>query len=249
MPTVVNRFSQGFFYTPSASVNPSYDSAIIKPKLPTPLSNGSSDAIHSEIGVCALVRHLLLNSRPSAVTRFIVSVIIDSINRVTRSRAFSHVCQEHSKILPLFAYGYASRSVDFMLWVFGVLASLLHPSPAVICFRGNCAMASSGNSMLEVSSGCFFVSGTSARRGYSAKNRTLSNIFCFSAVANTVPVLFAVSPCYLRNNRPTTKFLTSKVFELCHSTPRMLRTLKGAWQASVRMLFGSYPSHAECVIA
>lgn len=69
---------------------------------------------------------------PSAITRFVMAVVIDSIERQSLW-AWSHVIKEvRKRCLPFIAYGDASTSVACIRLVGNSAAPLLHRSPYVV---------------------------------------------------------------------------------------------------------------------
>lgn len=245
----MNRLGQSFFNAPVSAINTAQYGAVFNPKLSRPLGYSLGFSIKSNQIVSALIRHLLLHSRPSAVSKLVVPVVVDPVDGELIAVTLSNVGKKVREVLPSLAHLNTAPAVYRIFVVIRILASRLHIAPAIVCARRLLGVASIAYAMLEVSTSRFFVSRATAGHGQSFYERLRVNGFCFSALANAVPISLAVLSVCLRNNRPTTELLTSKVFDSAHSVPRMLCTLTCAWQASVQMLFGSYPSHAKRIIS
>ncbi len=245
----MNRLGQSFLYTPFASINSLQNGSVMHTKLSRPLRYCFGFSIQSEIGIYALIRHLLLDGRPSTVFGFVVPVVVDSVYGEFFSRTLSHIGQKVREILPSFADFNSATSIVRILMMVWSLTTGLHSAPTVVGSRSGSAMTSCGNPMFKIAPRSFFISCATTRHGNAFYEGLFVNRFGFSAFANTVPIGLAVLSFRLGNNRPATESLTCQVLKICHSTPRMLRTWMSAWQTSVQMLFGSYPSHAKGIIA
>ena len=83
---------------------------------------------------CALlILRLLFGCFPLAVTRFVVPIVIDSVNRVSWWR-FSHIGQKLFEIVkPLVADFNSSVHVAFKSRAFRIVASVFHATPNPIC--------------------------------------------------------------------------------------------------------------------
>ena len=67
---------------------------------------------------------------PAAVTLFVVSLVVNAINRVSRTRPFAHVGQKCGKVIsPPTAYFDTACAVPFVIAALRVVAALLHVPP------------------------------------------------------------------------------------------------------------------------
>jgi len=157
----------------------------------------------------SLIVRLFFICSPSTICRFVIAVIVDSINAVTRARLFTHVFQECLKaITPSVAHRYASSSVILIRNAILGIASLLHACPAIV-------FASSRADRVPVSQ-------ESARGKFLSKAAATSSLSvfeprcwrdnCASAVANTTPCrLTALRKAKLLDNGEPTKTLSNKI--------------------------------------
>jgi len=96
-------------------------------------SNGLSQTIF-----IAAVQRLLLACSPSAIRRLIVSIVVDTVKRVSE-RSRPHVgnksfeaCSSRGNAAPAVAYGYSSASPIFVVRAQRIGAALDHVGPCVV---------------------------------------------------------------------------------------------------------------------
>ena len=217
----MNAFSQCAINTPASTVYPLENGGVVNADLSRPLGKRLGFPVVSKQRVRTLVVHLIDAVRPSAIARFIVAVVIDALNRVT-FWAITHVCVKGSKGLPLWTNGDSTPTINRVLVVVRVAASRLHVAPAVVGSRWLLCMTSITNTMLKVSSRGFLVALAAARSGHAFVKTSLVNAFLLPASTKAVPIPMASFVFGPANNRPTTKDLTSEVFEFCHSALQKL---------------------------
>ena len=100
-----------------------------------PLCNGAFYAVKRVTASCAQVVGLLRWGGPSAVTRLIASIVVNSVNGHS-GRAFAHRLKKLGEIIaPFIAYGYSSPPPQVIPWVFCVVTPVFHVSPYAIGFR------------------------------------------------------------------------------------------------------------------
>jgi hypothetical protein len=86
--------------------------------------------VSNEFGADARIFELLLGGRPSAIPRLVMSVAVNSINRMLRRRPGTHIGIEGLEtVSPSAAYANASGSVEFVGNVRLVFAPLDHAPP------------------------------------------------------------------------------------------------------------------------
>lgn len=91
------------------------------------------DRDHSHVRlVWASIRVLFGERCPSAVVRFVVTFIVDSVERVFGRRARTHVTEELRKRIPSFAHRDSSSSVGFVHRVHWVSTPTLRLRPSAI---------------------------------------------------------------------------------------------------------------------
>ncbi len=244
MAFCVNRFRDGFFYRPSLNKYPRAKCSRVNSYYFRPRLERFSYSIMGNIKSVSLISVLGCFVSPSAIRRFIVSIWINSIKSCS-FWTLSHISKKSSERTPAIANLYSSTAIRAKVIGEFVAASCVHCSP-------RCISGSFREFVNLCSLGAFFSSKASTRKRLSSYERITGNICFVSAIADTAPFdRFSITSAnrdFYRCN--ASKSLSVKINRLSstHSAPRMLRTLMSAWQASVRMLFGSYPSHAERIM-
>lgn len=98
---------------------------------PGPCGDTLSTPIVRQIATVAAVLHLLLVCSPSAVARFVVPVVVDTVEFET-SRCFAHVGKEVLEGVPSFAHLDAPPSVVYKSRMSRVETSTTHCSPYLV---------------------------------------------------------------------------------------------------------------------
>lgn len=115
------------------------DSLDADTKMRSPLLNRHGFTIElnkQRWGFLASVICLLRTSRPSAVAWFIVSVVVDAVNRIIKAGAFAHVIAKcFERIKPSIAYCNSTFSVAFKAGCQRAKASIFHAMPRTISRR------------------------------------------------------------------------------------------------------------------
>lgn len=94
-----------------------------------PLGNRLRLSTKANLMGAAGVVALLLLSRPPAVARFVIPVVVDAVELVLRAWPFSHVPEEVRKIFPFITYRYSSPAVVLIAGGFWISYPLEHPRP------------------------------------------------------------------------------------------------------------------------
>jgi hypothetical protein len=244
MAFCIDRFGDGFFDRPSLNKYPSSQCSRVDSYHFRPFLERFCYSIMGKIKSVSLISVLRCFIGPSTVRWFVVSIWINSIECCS-FWALSHISKKSSERTPAIANLYSSTAIRAKVIGEFVAASCVHCSP-------RCISVSFREFVNLCSLGAFFSSKTSTRKRLSSYERITGNICFVSAIADTAPFdRFSITSAnrdFYRCN--ASKSLSVKINRLSstHSAPRMLRTLMGAWQASVLMLFGSYPSHAERIM-
>ena len=95
------------------------------------ISDAHLDAVVFDKYIVAPVSALFIFCCPFAVTRFVMPIVVDSFNRVTRGRSVPHIVNEVLKIIPSFAYFNPAPAVSRITLVGRVGASGSHLHPCV----------------------------------------------------------------------------------------------------------------------
>jgi len=70
---------------------------------------------------------------PAAIARFVISVVVNAVNRVFRSWAASHIFKEIEEgFIPPVTDGNSAPSVVFEEWVFGIATAIAHGKPGIV---------------------------------------------------------------------------------------------------------------------
>ena len=97
----------------------------------TEVFDASGHSINRKDLGASSISGLALNCLPTTISRFVISVIVDSGNSHS-DWALSHVCKEVRKCHPFFTNSYSPSSVVLKTKSLGVCASLDHSSPRLI---------------------------------------------------------------------------------------------------------------------
>lgn len=98
----------------------------------SPFSNGSINTVDGVCARCSKIIGLLNRCSPSAVSRLISSIVIDSIDGHA-FRAFSHGLKKCREIIsPFIAYSYPAPSPQAVPGIFFVVAPVFHVRPNTI---------------------------------------------------------------------------------------------------------------------
>lgn len=97
-----------------------------------PLHGAHGFPVKRDLTIPAHLPHLLRLRGPSAISRLIVPVVVDTINRVLRCWLMAHVQKEISKCSPSRTYSNAATPIVFVFGVVGIGATLNHVTPTTI---------------------------------------------------------------------------------------------------------------------
>lgn len=120
-----------FFHVPTDS-QALPDGFWFNPQLLTPLSNGKVIAVGFIASIIASVKRLLFDSRPLAVFRSVVPVIIYPIQTMFRAGSEAHICYKSFKSTPFRTNLNPPSSIIRILLRFRIFASLVHSLKTVI---------------------------------------------------------------------------------------------------------------------
>ncbi len=96
------------------------------------------------------VHGLLLAGSPSAVSRLIVAVVVDALNRVIPRRSIAHVSEEGMEVdAPSLTHLNAAASITMETRYFGIVAALFHAAPCRV-FNGRWASSHVANAITGV---------------------------------------------------------------------------------------------------
>lgn len=177
-------------------------------------------AVQCDPYVVSTVADLGVARRPSAVSGFIISVIVDAVESETR-RAFSHVGKECIEAIPLWAECDAATSVVLPLGGLGVGASGFHRFPGAPCSGASFPMRSAASSVE-------FCGIASARDYFPLPRRyrdvTFSGIKFDAAIAAKPQAIDGLCPVWSGNcitisndDNPTVSSPDEDIFSVCHS--------------------------------
>lgn len=170
-----NRFSECSMYRPSSQQS-SFHSMMGHIYFFYPLSKALYLSIVFYQSIISFISTLFLGCSPTAIPRSIISIVINSINRIFWRRFFTHILKEVSKrITPAVTYLYSASPVITVSCAFLVIASLFHVNPRQIFWC-------SPLSMLEQSLRRFLTFETTTRFCSLINNITVINYCCVSTV-------------------------------------------------------------------
>ena len=197
-------------------------------KTARPFRMTKSYSIKRNIFTSAGVLSLLKWGSPSTIIRFIISIVIFSINRMFECGSRSHVFKKcFERIFPLFTNPYSSFAIIMKPFMFGIFTSITHifPYPIFCGFRKPMTYM-----------------GTSARFRFSPSKRIAINNTFVSTNTQAKPLCMIMFIIFCsRNYSKSMKFLTGKVDKFRHGLTSKLRLQAklDVWQAKCLRPSGS----------
>jgi hypothetical protein len=163
----------------------------------------------------SLVKRLLRSRGPSAISRLVIPVNVDAVNRVLVGRPWPHVVTESLKaFFPSIANGNSSRAVILEAFDFIVAAPINHRLPDTINLSLRLAM-------LRVSVRCSFNLKTATRVTFASFKAFSRRCVYVPTIANALPVMNGAATILLSVGMfgygPTAKALTCNVNKFAHS--------------------------------
>jgi len=170
------------------------------------------------------ISRLLQPSRPSAIARLIIPIVVwESINRMRQTRSTAHVQEKRLKIVPSFTDSNTTTSVIFPRLMFWISASFSHCRPTFISNRyfssRRCSVEKMISLLISACNGLFEpifrLKTTTASYGMSSVfscEVIAHDYFLFSAITQTFPTWpsFANFRSSSQNEKPV-KSLSSSI--------------------------------------
>lgn len=177
---VPDRLGKGSFNWPSEQ-QASFQRPWLEASFAFPLGNGQSRAGKGNASGRARVVRLFDLRGPSAIARLVVTVWIDSFNRVFFRCGRPHVVQEALKRrAPALAHRNATTAVGGVTGLLGVIAACLHRAPTPVS-------ASAYGTMLRGPFRAPFIMKTAATTCEAATKRLTADVVASAAVTLAVP--------------------------------------------------------------
>lgn len=216
-------FSKCVTNRPAISVNSCSYGGFTDACFSSPFRDGHRFSIMRKHSIISPVRRLLGHGKPSAIAWLIVSIGINSIDRILRSRLFSHIGKKCLKaIFPFSAHGHASAAVSRIIAFILVKASALYSLPGFIfrCF-GHAMRCAAFNKFSLVfichfSRASIVILKTATRFRKPAFEITCKNRFNRTAIATAVPSRSSVNRIGATHYGEPGKSFTSKVCKFGH---------------------------------
>jgi hypothetical protein len=102
---------------------------------------GKCQTFYNEFGLIPPVMDLFRRSSPADIARFVVSIVVDAIDRVVGSWGITHVNVESAKVIyPRLEDRDASASVTAPTLIIWAEAAIFHGPPSVVNLRANHAV-------------------------------------------------------------------------------------------------------------
>lgn len=169
-----------------------------------PVVNRPFLSVNREFSCSSLIPRLLFRGRPSAVCRFVISIVINSVNAHCGTGWVPHVLKKVFKDMPARTYRYSSCAVFMKSFVVAIFATLANSAPAVMHFG-----------MAEFMTRRFFarkfVFKASTRSAIAGNKVVCSNNAYRSALALTFPFSLSVFRAVKLKDCVSRKFLSSEV--------------------------------------
>lgn len=210
---------KGFLDCPAKAVNAGCDSVVRYPGFVAPLGQCHGDAFESYVAIVCSVVLLFFHRSPTAVPRFIATMVFNTVNRMVSGWARSHVFQKEPVIVPAITNG-----ARFIMPVREVLPNpigarfaatpCLSVDRALFVFCHNlCGVVASGLKAIPVN-----VLHQAAARSRIAKDKSIGwGNECIAAIALALPrsVMLRVHP-KAANGCQAGKFLSCQIFGASH---------------------------------
>ena len=127
------RSGNSLFFTPSIILDSAVNKVARKLELLAPFSSGHSFPVMGYISTPTHVIGLLFRCCPPAIIRRVITIIVDTVNRVLGGWLQTHIGKEiFKRIFPPIADSDSSTSVSRVFRVSDVVASIFYASPRVI---------------------------------------------------------------------------------------------------------------------
>lgn len=199
-----------------------------------PLRDRKGLTIARDESGCSPVIGINLNSSPSAISWFVVSIIIYAVNLMFFAGSLSHIGKEILKRLkPSIAYFNATASVIAKRRIRLIEAPIFHRLPSFIFWRFACIMSSVKAIAFHVFGRLFALQASTRLAMFTAKAAKSLNAFC-SAITNTQNISVTVFVFAQKSNdcKPV-KFLSNAVSIFRHSIEYKTNRL---WSSNVNKL-------------
>ena len=132
----IDRSGKSFFVTPFIFINTHNQSCSLNIKLLRPITDWLAYSMQRKEMRSACILHLFRRCNPSTVSRFIVSIIVNSINLMNQGRRNSYVPEERFKrYLPFLAYRNSSPSISIESFCRRIRTATIHIDPCLPFFR------------------------------------------------------------------------------------------------------------------
>lgn len=202
--------------------------------MPSPICDRMGFAIQSVQDSGVPILSLFQLCSPSAIVRAIVTIIIDSVNRMFGARSFAHILNECKKRMPTVT-NYNTPSAISMKTGVSCCVTTRHHS----CPRG--VQRVSRLSVFPIGKRLFLQTPTTLRDILAQTRRRYNALI--TAIALTPPpplTVFDVSQCY---NRPTIKSLPSQILR-CYATTSTIGGLSSKQASAGHITDSATSAHA-----
>lgn len=221
------RCRQRFFNGPSF-FEALLDSANRDTAFSRPCRHALNFSVIFKIMVRPNVPHLFKMCSPSAVTWFIVSVIVNAIKGMFLGWSWSHIFDEIKQAIfafPSITHLYASVLVKMLSCLKSPFTSPDHIVPNRVFER-------TSKTMCAVVGVNAFCADASARLTNAAPEITKKIFSLFSTIAATQPVTSLAAARGFSDNGKSSKSLTNKIHKFCHLINASLSALYTTWRIS-----------------
>lgn len=239
-----NWLSDRSFRSPSTPYS-AMRSLIRNSENPAPLFKRFFKSINDDIDAASFVISLNRPSRPYAIFRRIVFIVIDSFYRVFFGWSFSHIFQKIFKgFSPTFTYLYAATTIIFPTFIVSIFRSINHAAPYSIkrvSFSPFCKTVFYHPFRID------FSIITSARYSNFSSKINACRYRLISTITDAIPSCKSMLACFcFRNNSESSETLTCQIDKGSHNILRQNIPYNGVCGRLIRFqLFGSYPIHTD----
>jgi hypothetical protein len=200
-----------------------------------PLGDWKSHPIYFNHLGYAAITHLFDGGCPITIGGFIISIIINPVERMAIRRSLSHVRKETGKVIqPSLTNRYSPFSISRIFFVFRIITALFHSDPSIVLRRMTHGVRSAIMGFSEQICGCLFGEASAAKCCFSYVSGCCRSRF--AAIANTSPkgIASTWNGWYsLYHQQPTKPFPFKIKGHFAFSVVTKLVSLIGSWDMSM----------------
>jgi hypothetical protein len=124
-------FCKSIFYTPTITIESLSDSCSFDTKQSRPLTEVKLFTFEFYYSIIRSVISLLKSARPPTIRRFIIPIIVNSVQRMLKTGSVSYIFQKiYKRIAPSITYFYTSSAISIISFGRRIITSCFHIVPS-----------------------------------------------------------------------------------------------------------------------